>query len=211
MSWWRYDVRQAVSAAGMPTGKKEGLIRPPAGRFSERDLARGLFDADGSIGMTARQVPYLSLVTKSPTMASWWCDLLASVTGARRTCRPNTRDGVMNVMVQTEAAAAFARWLYRESDLALPRKREAAVVTSSWRRPPEMRAAAQPRRWSEEEDQMVREASSTQQVAVALGRTSSSVVMRRWRLGRPDSHPDKTAGAAGRRGDGGPVRGAATS
>lgn len=182
LSWCRYDVRQAVSEAGMPSGRKDTLIQPPAVPFSERDFARGLFDADGSIGMTGKHVPYMSLVTKSSRMGLWWCGVLLSVTGARRACRPNTRDSVVNVMVQTDAAATLARWLYREGDLALPRKQRAAAEVAAWRRPEAMRAASRPRRWTEEEDRMILGASSVQPVADLLERTASSVVMRRWRL-----------------------------
>lgn len=148
LTWCRQDVRDAVAAAGMPYGRKDSLIAPPPVQHSPRDVARGFFDADGSLGFTARGFPFLSLVTKSPRMAQWWVDLLKAHCGATRTCRPNSRDGVANVMVQGEPAVAFAGWLYGSGGLALRRKAVAAQQVLLWRRPEGMRAPAQPRSWT---------------------------------------------------------------
>lgn len=175
-------MRDAVSLAGMPTGKKDTLVTPPHVAYSRRDLARGFFDADGSIGFTAKRVPFLSLVTRSHVMATWWCGVVAGVTGAQRSVRSNTRDGIVNVMVQTDAAVALARWLYRYDDLALPRKSRIANDVATWRRPAGMRAPYRAQAWSTEQDERVMSDDPVSLLAQEMGRTVSSVVARRWRL-----------------------------
>jgi hypothetical protein len=134
------DVREALREAGMPVGRKDSRIAPPQIPYSERDFARGLVDADGSLGLTGRGFPFVSLVTTSPALSLWWCDLLLRVSEARRTARPNRRDGAMNIMVAAEPAVRLVRWLYQPDDLALPRKVTAAAAVREWTRPPDMRA-----------------------------------------------------------------------
>ena len=177
------EVRKAVAAAGMPVGAKNALISPPKGPHSLRDFARGFCDADGSLGFTGRGLPYLSLVTKSATMADWWCASVIPHSGVTRSWNPNRRDGVANIMVMNEPAQALAAWLYRSGDLALARKAAAATRMAGWRRPPEMRRASRARRWTAAEDAILREGGRTQmELASLLGRTVPSVNVRMWRL-----------------------------
>lgn len=182
------EVRRALEAAGMPAGRKDTLIAPPAHPFSSRDFARGLVDADGSLGFTGTGLPFVSLVTTSEAMARWWCAVLLAQTGAVRTSRPNRRDGARNVMVMADPAVALARWLYTDGDLALPRKARAAVEVQGWQRPPGMRARSRPRRWTAEEDAvLLAHVGPLSSVAQQLGRSSSAVSMRLWRLRHPPS------------------------
>lgn len=167
--WCRMDVRAAMAEEGMPVGRKDTLIEPPARSFVARDFARGLVDADGSLGFTAAGYPFVSLVTTSPAMALWWCDLLHRKTGVSRSVRPNARDGAINVMVQREHASELAGWLYREGDLALARKSESAMQVAAWARPAGMRAASQCRRpWTSDEDAQVLRDVPVAELAVEL-------------------------------------------
>jgi hypothetical protein len=51
------DVRSALARAGLPVGRKDTRVAPPAPPYSERDFARGIVDADGSLGLTAPACP----------------------------------------------------------------------------------------------------------------------------------------------------------
>jgi hypothetical protein len=181
-------VRRALVVAGMPVGRKDAVIAPPSGPFSVRDFARGLVDADGSVGFTGPGRPFISLVTTSPAMAGWWCSLLLERSGAMRTARPNRRDGALNVMVVADPAVVMARWLYADGDLALPRKADAARLVRAWERPPGMRARSRPRPWTSEQDEaLLRHAGPLAVVAQELDRSVASVSMRLWRLRGPSA------------------------
>jgi hypothetical protein len=177
------EVRHALMAAGMPVGRKGATVRPPAIPYSLRDFARGLCDADGSVGFTGKGLPFVSFVTNSPAMADWWCERVIAHVGTVRTWKPNARDGVANLMVVNEAAVALSGWLYQDGDLALARKAEAAAEIRAWLRPPGMRRAYTSKRWTPEEDALVLEGGRTQlELAALLDRTVQSVNLRAWRL-----------------------------
>lgn len=182
LSWCRYDVREAVRAAGMPVGRKDRVVAPPDAPFSTRDLARGFVDADGSVGFTARSVPFVSVVSNSLAMARWWTAVVQERSGVTRTATPNRRDGAINVMVQSDAAARLCAWLHQSGDLALERKRSTALQVAGWTRPPGMRARSTPQRWTRQQDARVLAEVPVEQLADELGRTVASVAMRRWRL-----------------------------
>ena len=87
----------------------------------------------------------MGLVTASPAIAAdYACAEILRITGARRTSKPNKRDGVVNLMVASDPAAALARWLYKDARIALERKHAAALAVASWTRPHGMRARSAP-------------------------------------------------------------------
>jgi hypothetical protein len=168
---------------GLPVGRKSAIIAPPAEPFSHRDYMRGLIDADGSVGFTGAGMPFVSLVTASRSIADFTCAEVLRITGAQRTWRPNRRDGVANLMIASDPAAVFARWLYEDAAIALERKRSAGLAAAAWKRPPGMRARAMRKPWTDEEDAVVMRI-SVRESAQQLGRTIQSVNVRRWRLHR---------------------------
>lgn len=107
---------------GLPRGKKSAVIAPPAEPFSHGDYLRGLLDADGSVGSAASGFPFLSIVTASMSIAGFVRDEILRTTGVQRTVRPNKRDGVVNLMIASDPAAVFARWLHQDACIALARK-----------------------------------------------------------------------------------------
>jgi hypothetical protein len=118
--------RMRLLDLGLPVGRKSGVIAPPAEPFSHRDYMRGLIDADGSVGFTAQGLPFVSIVTASSAIAEFTCAEFLRVAGATRTARRNVRDYVFNLMVVSDPAAEFARWLYQDASIAIPRKRAAS-------------------------------------------------------------------------------------
>lgn len=130
----------------------------------------------------------MSMVTASPAIASYVCRAIFRTCGVERTARPNTRDGVFNIMVLNVAAARLAAWAWYSADvLALERKRRAASAVAAWRPPPEKagRYGATRKRWTTEEDQVVL-ARGQAEAARLLGRSVSSVSARKWRLTKAD-------------------------
>lgn len=181
-----YDqaTRRAVAAAGVQVGRKADTIVPPTGSIATADYLRGLLDGDGSIGFTRKGEPFVGMVTTSPAIAGFFCDVVRDVCGVVRTARRNARDGVYNILVLNVAAARLASWVwYTPNVLGLERKKEAARQVSSWRPPPEKagRYQAVRRPWTESEDLIVL-AHGQSEAARLLGRSVSSVSVRKWRL-----------------------------
>ncbi|MQY08608.1 hypothetical protein ACRB68_67170 [Actinomadura sp. RB68] len=156
-------------------------VRPPVPPFSERDYTRGLVDADGSLGFTARGYPFIGFTTASSAMIEYFCEKVFEVTGRQRVVNRNKRDGVYNLMVTMEAALEMADWMYYKDCLALERKAARAVSISTWSRPPGMRARSARRRWTEAEDAAIW-SMTIPDAAQSLGRTEKSIQMRRWML-----------------------------
>src|SRR5690348_16046030 len=75
--------RTRLLELGLPVGRKSAIIAPPTEPFSHSDYLRGIIDADGSVGFTARGWPFISLVTASPAIATFTCAALA-VAGWKR-------------------------------------------------------------------------------------------------------------------------------
>jgi hypothetical protein len=63
--WRVYDkkFRDDLKLWGLPSGCKSELIKPPTCNFSKIIYFRGLIDGDGSLGLTSKGFPFLSLVT----------------------------------------------------------------------------------------------------------------------------------------------------
>ncbi|MFC8383421.1 LAGLIDADG family homing endonuclease [Nocardia sp. NPDC057272] len=181
-----YDraTRRAFAELGVAVGRKATEIRPPLTPYSEADYLRGLLDGDGSIGFTRKGEPFVSFVTASPSAAEFFCRAVRKVCGVERSCRPNRRDGVANVMVLNHAAARLAAWTWYSPDvIGVERKRIAAARVACWSPPPERagRYGALRKRWTAADDSVVLEYGSAE-AAELLGRTVSSVSARRWRL-----------------------------
>ncbi len=183
---WFYDMetRQAMSRAGVPTGRKSRVVSPPELAFSAPDYLRGLLDGDGSIGFTARGMPFISFVTASPALAQYFCDTVLEVCGVRRTANPNKRDGVYNLMVNNLAAAELTRWAWYSPDvIGIGRKKASAAAVADWVVPAHKAGlyGVQRKAWTASEDALILTL-SPEEAAPRLGRTVQSVKMRQWRL-----------------------------
>ncbi|MGW4869162.1 LAGLIDADG family homing endonuclease [Streptomyces chartreusis] len=174
--------RTRLNELGLPYGRKSRTITPPNGEFSRHDYLRGVIDADGSVGYTSRGLPFVSLTTASTAIAEYLSCYAKEVTGAQRTTKRNTRDGIYNVLYTMEPAQDLALDLYYPGCLSLERKFAAADSLADWTRPATMRAAYTARRWSELEDRILLRHNSPTSAAEALGRTVQSCSLRLWRL-----------------------------
>lgn len=172
--------RSLLLGAGVPVGRKSMVVAPPPPPYVESDYFRGLVDGDGSIGFTARNIPFVSLTTSSDAIATAYLGFLKSITGKIKTCHRNRRDDVYNLMVMREDAVMVASILYPEGCLAISRKSEAATQVRNWRRPTKMKRISSAA-WDHEQDLVVL-ANPDRIAAKWLGRSLRSVAMRRFRL-----------------------------
>ena len=133
------EFRNRMTELGLPTGVKSHLVAPPAVPFIVRDYMRGLIDGDGSVGLTSKGLPFISLITNSEFIKDFVVDQTEGFLGYRKISNRNQRDQVFNPMLNREDAVIFATWLYQEGDLALDRKMDAARLVKDWIRPIEIK------------------------------------------------------------------------
>ncbi|MDH6121687.1 LAGLIDADG family homing endonuclease [Kitasatospora sp. GAS204B] len=178
---WALEFRQEIRALGLPVGRKSQSIAPPQAPHSEPDYLRGLIDADGSIGRTAQDLPFVSLTTASDAIIWYFSNYVRQLTGTVHTPNRNQRDQIYNLMYTIEDAVELARTLYYPGCLALPRKLAASEHVMGWTRPPGSRRVRR-QTWTAEQDQILLGAATITQAAAALDRSEQSCAMRRWRL-----------------------------
>ncbi|MER7672242.1 LAGLIDADG family homing endonuclease [Kitasatospora sp. NPDC096128] len=179
------EFREELQALGLPVGRKSAILTPPNVPFSRRDYVRGLIDADGSTGLTAKELPFVCFTTQSDSMAEFYAGYAESICGISRKLARNKRDGIYNILYTREAAVTIVDEMYYSSGLALPRKQASAAQVSRWVRPPDMGIAAPRRSWTSEEDAALLGAVSMDSAAAQLGRTIKSCTIRKWRLVGP--------------------------
>ncbi|MFI5534372.1 hypothetical protein ACIA8O_38155 [Kitasatospora sp. NPDC051853] len=183
------EFRETLRALGLPPGRKSDSIAPPTVPHSERDYLRGLVDADGSLGRTGRDLPFIGLTTKSDVIAAHFGAYAERITGLRRIVNRNARDDIYNICITREDAVAITSDLYYPGCLALPRKVAAAQRVTTWIRPANVRKVSR-RSWTVEETELLLATQDPEQAAVLLNRSVQSCKMRRWRIQGP-----KKAGA----------------
>ncbi|MDH6488226.1 hypothetical protein M2157_004225 [Streptomyces sp. SAI-127] len=176
------EARTKLNELGLPYGRKSKTIAPPSVEVSHRDYLRGLIDADGSVGYTAKGFPFVSLATASTSIGTRLSEYAREITGAERILKRNARDGIYNVLYAMETAQKLAAHLYYPGCLSLERKLTAANALATWVRPASMRVAHTRQRWNEHEDQVLLELNSPKAAAEVLGRTTQSCNLRLWRL-----------------------------
>lgn len=176
------NFRDELLEYGMVYGKKSNVIAPPQCNFSRIDYFRGIIDGDGSLGITAGQFPFLSLVTASESLASAFKSFIKEVTGKDKNTSRNSRDGVYNICIYKEDAQVIVATLYYEDCIALPRKKRIALEILAWKRPFNMRRIDfDKKRWSHEEDSYILN-HTIEEASAALERTAKSIKVRLWRL-----------------------------
>jgi len=176
-----WDARNSLEELGVPSGRKSESVGLPTFDYSVPDYFRGLIDGDGSLGYTANGFPFLSLVTKSTVLARAYESFLQGVTGKLKRTNPNARDRVYNICVYKEDAQAVADHLYGDAQLSLERKYQTYLGVMQWLRPPSMKKVEGRRKWTPQEDMYVL-AHTAEEATTALGRTSTSIRVRKSRL-----------------------------
>jgi hypothetical protein len=183
--WRVYDkrFRDYLESWGLPSGSKSDLIKAPSCKFSKIDYFRGLIDGDGSLGLTSKGFPFLSLVTSSSLITVEYIELINQITGKAKTSSRNARDGIYNIAVYKEDAQTLARKLYYDGCLALARKLIKANELLSWSRPADMKRVNNRKFWTPEEDQFIT-TNSVECSMKVLGRSRNSIELRLWRLSK---------------------------
>lgn len=177
----RLETCNRLNEIGIPYGKKCEIAGIPKEDYSIVDFWRGIIDADGSLGMTNNNIPFISLVTKSENLAESFKDFVYSITNYKPSTRKNNRDGVYNIMLSKEKAQLLVEKLYYDNCLCLSRKKNKADIVLSWRRPSNMRVVKSHFTWNESADKIILDNPTKDSMKILnLGR--SAITCRKRRL-----------------------------
>lgn len=168
----------------VPVGKKSEIIEPPylLANFSKRHYIRGLIDADGSIGISKENRPFISLCTSSEKIKEFLIKDIEEIIGLKKEIKRNARDNVYNIMLNNEEAIKYAEYLYEDSNLYLNRKYNEYLQFNNWIRTIPKKTWSV-KKWNKEEDLIVLNSNlSLQEKMEKLQRTNKSINIRIWRL-----------------------------
>ena len=126
------EFRDWLIECGFPIKDKTNLASPPSCEYDELSFWRGFLDGDGSLGLTSRNIPYVSLVTISDIIKETYLDFLYRRYGWKKKSTKNKRDNAYNIMVINEKAVSLSRDLYCGSDLHIDRKYQKALEIQRW-------------------------------------------------------------------------------
>lgn len=171
--------RQELIDFGFPIENKTLVASIPSQDYSIPDFWRGVIDGDGSIGFTAKGIPFLSLVTKSENLKQEYCKFLLDNFGIEKKINRNTRDNVYNITVFSEDALAISKALYESAPIYLDRKYNSYLEIQKWVRT--TKKLTRKKFWTPEEDEYVL-THTIEESVTHLDRTKSSVKNRKYRL-----------------------------
>ncbi|WP_416983267.1 hypothetical protein [Streptomyces sp. T028] len=168
------EARTNLNGLGLPYGRKSETISPPLGEFSQRDYLRGIIDADGSVGFTSRDIPFISLSTSSTAIGAYMCWYAQTVTGAVRHPRRNKRDNAYNIFYAGKAAQALTSHLYYPNCISLRRKQAVAERIMNWVRPPAKKPGPERIEWTSDKDKILLYAQSIDEACAELGHSQNA-------------------------------------
>lgn len=163
-----------------PIGKKSKIIGPPP-NVAIKHYIRGLFDADGSIGITAQNRPFWSLCTSSEKVKELMLKDIKDKLDFEKRLNRNKRDNNYNIVLYDEDAIEYASLLYHNATIYLNRKYDKFLEFQDWKRiiP---KAKGKKKSWLPYEDKVVLSDMLLKEKMLLLNRSASSIKTRAWRL-----------------------------
>ena len=135
LSIYDMEYRLKMQSHGFIVGRKDMKITPPTNtEYSLYDYWRGVIDADGSLGITALNKAFVSVVLNSEIMKESYIDLLEPIIGYRKKINRNKRDNIYNIMVNNAHAVDLVHKLYYMGCLGIERKISKAQEIVLWGR-----------------------------------------------------------------------------
>lgn len=168
----------------IPYGKKDMLIKPPLGVSDTNapHYIRGLFDADGSIGVTKDNRCFWSFCTKSEDVKNFIISHIKHTLNLTKTINRNKRDNIYNIMLVNEHAINYSDILYKDASIFINRKHKEYSLFTDWKRSV-LKRKGTPKIWTVFEDEIIlSEKYTLEEKQVLLDRTESSIKTRLWRL-----------------------------
>lgn len=175
---YQLDFRTELINFGYPTVDKTNTISIPKQDYSERDFWRGVIDGDGSIGITASNEPFISLITKSENLKQYYCKMLFDNFNIVKVISRNKRDDVYNIVVKNENAIKLADFLYKDSFIYLERKYQKYLEVINWER---TKKKVSRQMWTEKEIEFIKN-HTIKESAIELNRTESSIRNKKYKV-----------------------------
>lgn len=180
---YNLNFRNELLSWGIPYGKKSKIIKPPLHleNLSIKDYVRGLYDGDGSLGITSQNIPYISFTTDSDDIVNFLKNYISEITGKPlKDIKRNIRDNIYNIVITKEDAVKFCNDVYYDGCLSLDRKYQKSIEVKKWVRPEGM-IISNKLSWDYYQDYFILNHSLEESVEV-LNRSEKSIKMRLWRL-----------------------------
>ena len=164
----------------IPIGKKSNSVCPPSD-ITIKHYIRGLFDADGSIGMTTDNKPFWSLCTSSEHIKNLVLKDIKHHLDFEKRMNRNKRDNVYNIVLFNEDAVIYSSILYHNTTIYLNRKYNKFLEICKWERTVPKRKGRS-KTWLPFEDKIVLKDILLKKKMELLDRSASSIKTRAWRL-----------------------------
>lgn len=177
LSIYKKEIRDFFN---IPLGKKTNIIEPPTDVIVNHYI-RGLFDADGSLGMTGKNIPFWSLTTSSEKVKEFILLDIKNRLNIEKHINRNKRDNVYNIMLINEYAVDYTSMLYHNATIYLDRKYNKFLEMCKWERTTPKRTGRS-KRWLPYEDKVVLTDLLLKEKMKLLDRSASSIKTRAWRL-----------------------------
>jgi hypothetical protein len=175
------EFRTLLNQLGIPYGKKSAIIKSPIVPYSKIDYYRGLIDGDGSLGLTKKGFPFISLTTYSDDSANDYKQFIYDTIGVVNNGKRNQRDHIYNLILFNKDAQCLAKILYPDGCLCLKRKFKKMQKMLSWTRPKNWKKETRIQSWTPEQDQYIQIHAVKDSMQI-LNRSKQSIEMRLWRL-----------------------------
>lgn len=177
------NFRNFLKNCGVPCGKKSNIIEPPLHleNLSIPDYIRGLYDGDGSLGMTSKNIPFVSFITSSDKLSNFIQNYIKDIIGKEKNTKRNKRDNVYNITIFKEDSVEFCNKIYYENCLSMKRKYDISVEIKNWKRPSTMKKVENRKIWNKIEDNFILN-NSVEDSIKKLNRSKKSITTRLTRL-----------------------------
>jgi hypothetical protein len=174
------EFRDEITDLGFPIGRKCEVFNLPKIEYDEVDFWRGIIDGDGSLGVTGKNIPFISLVTKNENLYNGYLSFLKREFNIDVKLNKNKRDAIYNIMITKENAQNIVKKLYYDGCVSLERKYISSRMVLNWERPIEMIKVSH-KDWTKEQDEIIF-TKSIEEAMILLNRTKNSIKMRKYRL-----------------------------
>lgn len=180
----RREFREWFIKRGFPVTNKTETCGIPSEKYSIFDFWRGVIDGDGSLGITAKGFPFISLVTKSEPLKIAYCDFLKEYYNIDKNVNRNKRDDVYNIVLFREDAQQLIHDLYIKDNpsLYIDRKYNSALKALEWVRPNNMPKKKAAKRYTAEEIEFLKTHSIEECISHFSNRTPKAIRLKKHRL-----------------------------
>lgn len=125
----RKEFREFLILNGFPVFRKSENVGPPNSTYDELHFWRGVIDGDGSIGITSKNIPFISFVTVSENLKNSYVKFIEKTLNRKIKTTRNKRDNAYNIMISGKDAIILTKILYidNKNGLYLERKYKKAL------------------------------------------------------------------------------------